>query len=216
MTCDEALALLSAELDGELTENEQAGLRAHLAACPDCRRAREELRRADDGLKGLQEDPPETLAPSVMKKIRREREKRAERRNFLFSAAFLASAAAIFVLLSGMGLIRVPGFGRGHDAAAAISGFRITADAGTQEAQKLADERGCAVLLLRTDAQAPTELSGLAPQTLADGSALYETTHAVLASLQKSCAQTCDPALFEPSGSYRSDADAPACVLLIK
>ena len=37
MNCEKALELISAELDGELTQQERAELQAHLDACPDCR-----------------------------------------------------------------------------------------------------------------------------------------------------------------------------------
>ncbi len=37
MTCEEAVLLLSARLDGELTATEEAALKDHLARCPECR-----------------------------------------------------------------------------------------------------------------------------------------------------------------------------------
>ena len=53
ITCKEALELLSAQLDGAITIEEQAVLDAHLASCPECRRIQNELRLADEALPGL-------------------------------------------------------------------------------------------------------------------------------------------------------------------
>ena len=38
MTCHDARELFSAEIDGALEGGEAAGLQAHLAGCPECRR----------------------------------------------------------------------------------------------------------------------------------------------------------------------------------
>ena len=37
MSCEDALALMSAKLDGALSPEEEQALAAHLEACPDCR-----------------------------------------------------------------------------------------------------------------------------------------------------------------------------------
>ena len=47
MNCDETLELLSAELDGRLSEAEHAELQAHLDECADCRRVYGTLRDVD-------------------------------------------------------------------------------------------------------------------------------------------------------------------------
>ena len=52
MTCNECSSQLSALLDGELTRPEEEALRAHVAACPDCRLALEELQEIDTLLRG--------------------------------------------------------------------------------------------------------------------------------------------------------------------
>lgn len=218
MTCEQALELISAKLDGELSPAEQTALREHLERCPDCRRVETELEQAEAGLCGIQEEPPDTLAPSVMKKIHREREKRAERRSFVLSVAVLGSIAAIFAVLSGLGLVQLPGLGRDRSASTAISGFYGLPAAQTQEkqtAEALAAERGCAVLIVHAGAETPKELEKLDCQTLTDGSRLYETDGATLAAIQKHYAKTWSMALCEPDGSYDSGADAPACILLI-
>ena len=47
MNCDKTLELLSAELDGRLSETEHAELQAHLDKCADCRRVYGTLRDVD-------------------------------------------------------------------------------------------------------------------------------------------------------------------------
>src|SRR5512138_2872997 len=47
MNCREMESLLPLFHDGELPLAKKEGMEAHLAACPACREAREELRRAD-------------------------------------------------------------------------------------------------------------------------------------------------------------------------
>ena len=65
ITCDQALELLSAQLDGAITIEEQTALQEHLAACPECRRIQSELRMADEALPGLQQEPPQLLHDAV-------------------------------------------------------------------------------------------------------------------------------------------------------
>ncbi len=48
MTCKEIRTSISAYLDGELSEKEARGVRAHLRDCPECARAREELVALND------------------------------------------------------------------------------------------------------------------------------------------------------------------------
>ena len=44
MICEEAMALMSAKLDGALTPEQEEELAAHLAACPDCAKLMQTLR----------------------------------------------------------------------------------------------------------------------------------------------------------------------------
>lgn len=81
ITCDQALELLSAQLDGAMTIEEQTALQEHLAACPECRRIQSELKMAEEALPELQQEPPKLLHDTVMREIRREtRRKRSESR----------------------------------------------------------------------------------------------------------------------------------------
>ena len=78
MTCDQALELLCARLDGALTAGEEQALEEHLSACPDCRAAGAQLAALRDAFPDLEEVPaPQGFAQGVMERIRaREGEKR--------------------------------------------------------------------------------------------------------------------------------------------
>lgn len=72
--CDDSLEQISRGLDGDLTAQEQTALEEHLAACPQCRALARELTELHQLMGELEETPaPDTLAPSVMAAIRREK-----------------------------------------------------------------------------------------------------------------------------------------------
>jgi anti-sigma factor RsiW len=216
MTCEEALTLISAKLDGTLSPAEEDALQAHLERCPDCRQVLQELTDAENGILELQADPPDTLVPGVMKKIRRAREKKAERKGFFWSAGVLASAAAVLAVLFGLGLIQLPGFDRSAPATAAIGHFYENAVEDEHEsAARIADERDCAVLVVQTRGGTIAELDGLDCQTLADGAKLYTTDNTKLQSIQAAHKGDWAMAVYEPAGPYSTDASAEACVLLV-
>ena len=71
MACDKYLELLSARLDGALTEEEERELEEHLAACPDCRAVGAQLSALQGAFPELEELPaPEGFARDVMERIR--------------------------------------------------------------------------------------------------------------------------------------------------
>lgn len=71
MACDQFLELLSARLDGALTEEEERELEEHLAVCPDCRAVGAQLSALQGAFPELEEDaPPEGFARGVMDRIR--------------------------------------------------------------------------------------------------------------------------------------------------
>ncbi len=71
MDCDKYLELLSARLDGALTEGEERALEAHLSACPDCRAAGAQLAALQGAFPETEEVPaPEGFARGVMDRIR--------------------------------------------------------------------------------------------------------------------------------------------------
>ena len=73
MACDKYFELISARLDGALTEAEERELEVHLAACPECRAAAAQLAALQAGFDGLEDvAAPEGFAQSVMDRIRTE------------------------------------------------------------------------------------------------------------------------------------------------
>lgn len=71
MDCDRYMELLSARLDGVLTDEEERELKEHLAACPDCRAAGAQLAALQGAFPELEEVPaPEGFARGVMDRIR--------------------------------------------------------------------------------------------------------------------------------------------------
>lgn len=71
MNCDKYLELLSARLDGELTESEERELEAHLESCPACRAAGAQLAALRSAFSELEELPaPEEFTRDVMDRVR--------------------------------------------------------------------------------------------------------------------------------------------------
>lgn len=100
MRCEEALELLSARLDGELTAQEERELEDHLSACPACRELGEELSALHFSFEELEdEQAPEDLAARVMERVRElEREKKVVplfRRPQVRALAGLAACAVV-------------------------------------------------------------------------------------------------------------------------
>lgn len=103
MDCDKYMELLSARLDGALTEEEERELEEHLAACPDCRAVGAQLSALQGAFPELEEIPvPEGFTQSVMDRIRAEEPKKViplfKRPQF----RALAGLAACLVLAVGL------------------------------------------------------------------------------------------------------------------
>ena len=148
ITCKEALELLSAQLDGAITIEEQAALDAHLASCPECRRIQNELRLADEALPGLQQEPPQLLHDAVMQKIRRETRQKKERKPLLRFVGVMAAVAALLAVLAGFHLIRLPGFDSGEASVSMGDTLFPRAQSAKEYAEQLARQTGCRVILV--------------------------------------------------------------------
>ncbi len=105
MSCDRYLELLSARLDGALTEQEERELEEHLAVCPDCRAAGAQLAALRDAFGELEDIPaPEGFAEGVMDRVRAEKKIVPLFRRSRFRAlAGLAACAALAIGLYGAG-----------------------------------------------------------------------------------------------------------------
>ncbi len=100
MRCQEARVLISARLDGELSQQQERELNTHLAGCPACRGLAEELSMLRLSLQALEDEPaPAGLASRVMDRIRAsEKGKKAVplfRRPRVRALACLAACAAL-------------------------------------------------------------------------------------------------------------------------
>lgn len=72
--CEEFAPLLSAFVDGELTEEENAAVRAHLGECEDCRARLDEYAQLSGAMLALgEEDVPEGFTARVMDAVRAEK-----------------------------------------------------------------------------------------------------------------------------------------------
>ena len=114
--CEEYAALLSAFVDGEVTEQERREVLCHLDSCEGCRAYLADLMVMKDELSVPAPQLPENFAGQVMWRVGRERSKKAKKSRRVMTA--VASAAACLVLV--MALPYVLG-GVGMDDTAAES-----------------------------------------------------------------------------------------------
>ena len=95
--CEKYIELMSAMLDGELSGEQEAERRAHIAECDDCRK----VYNAFKGISGVLSEelvtPPATLAKGVMYKIKNQKK---TKKHFAFGR-FTALAACLALMLFG-------------------------------------------------------------------------------------------------------------------
>lgn len=104
--CEEALELISAKIDGALTQEEEAALAAHLERCPACRALLTDLEALHRDMEGAMPPvpPPSGLQEEIMARIRGEQPARA--RSGLRWRTWAAMAAVLAVVLLGTGTLR--------------------------------------------------------------------------------------------------------------
>ena len=96
MSCERYLDLISARLDGELTQGEETELQAHLSECPACRAIARDLDGVHSAVAGLGEvEAPEELSRRVMEGVRAQ--KRSARRRMVRRAAGVAACLVLCV-----------------------------------------------------------------------------------------------------------------------
>ena len=124
--CSEYDIMLSARLDGELSEDEERELEEHLAACPECRKYLRLLETVRDGLKEDLPAPPDTLRQGIMYKVGLER-----KRGRLVYGAFgrwTAIAAVICIIVFGAVKLKESGLQKSMTApSAAAEGYSLRA-----------------------------------------------------------------------------------------
>jgi len=130
--CEQALELLSRQLDETLSSAEESALSEHLASCETCRTLALELQDLHAAMGGLAAPVPDGFADAVMENIRQEglfRQEAASRKRNGAWRVWGGLAAA--VVLAVVGASRLPLWERGGSsgAAAAAPAFREMADA---------------------------------------------------------------------------------------
>ena len=96
--CQEYEALISAAVDGEVTEEERRALMEHLSRCESCREAYTQSLLLHEAFDQWEEEAPQGLAEAVMEQVRREpRQKKTSRSRRRWIS--LAAAAACLVLI---------------------------------------------------------------------------------------------------------------------
>lgn len=105
MACEHYYELISAQLDRELTREEEQELNAHLEQCPSCRALAEQLAGLHEDFSALEDVPaPEGFTQGVMERIREEKKVIPLFKRSQFKAvAGLAACLAICVGLYGAG-----------------------------------------------------------------------------------------------------------------
>jgi len=104
---------IGALADGFLDEAEAAPIREHIQSCPDCASLYRDLCRVHDALSGDFDDPPDTLVPGVMYKIKLH-SKGQKRLSFGW---FTAAAAVLAIVLLANPLQEWLGMGGNADSA---------------------------------------------------------------------------------------------------
>lgn len=99
MNCERYLDLISARLDGPLSQQDQAELTAHLNTCPECRAIADDLANIHSTLSSAAAVPPAELAEGVMRSIRGQRTARKRTMRQLGTlVACLVLCAGLFTL----------------------------------------------------------------------------------------------------------------------
>ncbi|MBQ2618238.1 MAG: zf-HC2 domain-containing protein [Oscillospiraceae bacterium] len=106
MNCTQAIDLMSAMLDGELSPEQAAELQAHLAVCPECARLMEAMQGLDEQVAALREPAPEGLKKGVLYRIDQATGKaKTPKRRWFGAGTAMGAVAAVLVLLVGVGVI---------------------------------------------------------------------------------------------------------------
>lgn len=153
MKCSEAIELISSRLDGVISPEEDEKLTAHLAQCEQCRALEKELARLDALLPELEAEPPQALHEGVMREVKKQSRQKKEQRKIISFVSMLAAAAALFAVLAGFDIVKLPELG-GSDMAVSMVGLwsgsekTLSAEEARRIAEDLARKTGCHVLLV--------------------------------------------------------------------
>ena len=223
MNCDTALEMMSAMLDGELTQEESEHLQAHLAACESCRAVYAELAAIDSAVAADQAEPPEALHDAVMAAIctGQNRKKTGRIRTWLV-IGIAAAAALTLAVLSGFGILPLPGMDEEGRASVSVGQSMqavLPPDTPSTEgleakyASQIATENGCVVLAVWQCGELE-ELSGVPFETLDDGAKLYAADGATVDAILARCREQYPMGLYYPEGACETGENALAYVMI--
>ena len=115
--CEKYQEMISAMLDGELTEAEKADVMAHIAVCGEC----SAMYAAFSAIGGAMEadDVPDTLHHGIMQKVNAAAKAKQTQRKIIRLRPILTAAACLVVIVGTVFAIRenLPGMGSKKDAA---------------------------------------------------------------------------------------------------
>ena len=119
MNCEQMTLLMSAWLDGELSEQEEQQMKEHLEQCPACRELMEQLQALHTSFSDLEEIPaPEGFADSVMERIAKESKPKVVPLFKRPQIRALTAMAACVARCVGFGSLKMGGGAKSEDAAA--------------------------------------------------------------------------------------------------
>ena len=215
MNCDTALELLSAMLDGELTDTEAERLQSHLAACESCRAVYDELVMIDAAVRDDQAEPPDALRENVMTAIRAEQKQKTTRKTRSWLLLGIAAAAALaLIILSGTGEAGRVSVSVGQSMQAILPPETPgTEGLEAKYAAQIATENGCVVLAVWQCGELE-ELSGAGFETLDDGAKLYAADGATVDAILARCREQYPMGLYYPEGACETGENALAYVMI--
>lgn len=179
--CERYEALISAMLDGELTEDEQAEVQRHLASCPDCAAIYAAFAEVSEALKAEAEaEPlPAALHEGIMARVR-VAEKAKKTHGAIVRLRPILAAAACLVVLAGTLLALRNSFRMGKSESSGAAPALYSAGA-AESVQESAVDDGQQIMFAKaenaaapesaevTEAEAATEDSFAAPEEPAAG-----------------------------------------------
>jgi len=144
--CEKYLEMISAQIDNELSPEEETELERHLEGCPSCRRVKEAFGAISGAMSEELVQPPEELAASVMQKIResdkcgenRKEKSKNSKRIYLKRYLALAACAALIIITASSQIPNIYSLTRKSAEPQAADTFM--ADAGAPASAEGADE----------------------------------------------------------------------------
>lgn len=117
-SCIQYDEMISVLLDGELTREQEAELRAHLEACPSCQRIYEAFSGLSEAIGGELAAPPESLVQGIMFKLSIDAQRKKPKRAHIGSFTAIAACLALILIgASRVGLMDSLNLGLGKSAA---------------------------------------------------------------------------------------------------